>query len=140
MTAQEMWERSGLTGTYEAWAFGDNPDKLAQLVFQGIKTATCSALELYESEDEELPKIGDYSVILDSQDNAVCIIMTTNVYICPFNEVSEEHAYKEGEGDRSLTYWRDVHKEFFTEELKSINRNFDENMKLVCEEFKVVYK
>ena len=56
------------------------------------------------------------------------------------NAVSEEHAYKEGEGDRSLEYWRKVHKEFFTEELKSLNQEFDENMELVCEEFEVVYK
>ena len=33
-------------------------------------------------------------------------------------EVSEEHAYKEGEGDRSLAYWRAVHEEFFTKEFE----------------------
>jgi len=39
-----------------------------------------------------------------------------------------------------LEYWRKVHKKFFTEELKSLNQEFDENMELVCEEFEVVYK
>ncbi len=139
MTAEEMWEQSGLQGTYEAWAFGGAPDKLAGLVVKGIKTATCSALALYEAEGEEIPKEGDYSVILNADGDAVCIIQTTKIYLSSFNDVTADHAFKEGEGDRSLDYWRRVHEEFFTEELAEINRSFDENMMLICEEFKVVY-
>ena len=139
MTAQEMWDRSGFQGNYQAWAFGGAPDKLAKLVMQGVKTATCSALALYEYENEEIPKVGDYSVILDSDGQAVCIIRTTKVYIETFDQVSERHAYLEGEGDRSLEYWRQVHEEFFTEELKTIQQNFDAKMELVCEEFEVVF-
>ena len=139
MTAQEMWDRSGFQGNYQAWAFGGAPDKLAKLVMQGVKTATCSALALYEYENEEIPKAGDYSVILDSDGQAVCIIRTTKVYIAAFDQVSERHAYLEGEGDRSLEYWRQVHEEFFTEELKTIQQNFDAKMELVCEEFEVVF-
>ena len=137
MTAEEMWKNSGLKGGYEAWGFGGAPDKLAELVIRGTKTATCSALILYEAEGERIPEAGDYSVILDSEENAVCIIKTTKVYITPFNEVSAEHAFKEGEGDRSLKYWRAVHEEFFTEELSAIGLAFDETMKLVCEEFEL---
>lgn len=48
------------------------------------------------------------------------------------------HAYLEGEGDRLLEYWRRVHEEFFTEELKIIHQEFDTKMELVCEEFEVV--
>ena len=139
MTAQEMWDRSGFQGNYQAWAFGGAPDKLAKLVMQGVKTATCSALALYEYENEEIPKAGDYSVILDSDGQAVCIIRTTKVYIETFDQVSERHAYLEGEGDRSLEYWRQVHEEFFTEELKTIQQNFDAKMELVCEVFEVVF-
>ena len=80
MTAGELWKQSGLTGIYEVWAFGEAPDKLASLVKDGIKTATCSAYDLYEAEDESLPVVGEYSVILDSHDEAVCIIRTEKVY------------------------------------------------------------
>lgn len=139
MTAEELWKRSGLSGEYEAWAFGGAPDKLAALVKSGIKTATCSALILYELENEPIPKQGDYSVILDSADNAVCIIRTNKVYIESFDCVSEEHAFKEGEGDRSLEYWRRVHIDFFTEEFSARKLVFDETINLVCEEFEVVY-
>ncbi len=138
MTAEELWKRSGLTGTYEAWPFGEAPDKLADLVVQGIKTATCSAYDLYSMNNERLPQAGDHSVILNSNGEAVCIIKTLKVYVTEFNKVSEEHAFKEGEGDRSLEYWRKVHESFLTNELASINKTFDGNTKVVCEEFEVV--
>lgn len=140
MTAEELWRKSGLTGTYEAWSFGEAPDKLAELVMQEIKIATCSAYDLYQVEGEPIPKVGDYSIILNSNDEAVCIIKTTTVYVTEFNKVSSEHAYKEGEEDRSLDYWREVHINFLTNELASVHQSFDENTKVVCEEFEVVYK
>ena len=140
MTAEELWQESGLSGSYEAWPFGEAPDKLAALVMQGTKTATCSSYDWYEAHNEPIPRVGDYSVILDSNDEAVCIIKTIKVDIVEFNKVSAEHAYKEGEGDRSLAYWREVHSEFLTNELASIHRTFDENARVVCEEFEVVYK
>ena len=140
MTAEELWKHSGLTGTYEAWAFGDAPEKLASLVKDGIKTATCSAYDLYEAENESLPEVGEYSVILDSREEAVCIIQTTKVYVTAFDQVTAEHAYKEGEGDRSLDYWRKVHEDFLKRELSTINHSFDGNTKVICEEFELVYK
>ena len=140
MTSEELWNRSGLTGTYEAWSFGEAPDKLADLVLQGIKTATCSAYDLYLINNEPLPREGDYSIILNSNEEAVCIIKTLKVYVTAFNQVSDEHAYKEGEGDRSLEYWRKVHVKFLTNELASVHKSFNENTKVVCEEFEVMYE
>ena len=139
MTADELWKKSGLTGSYEAWAFGDAPDKLAALVKNGVKTATCSAYDLYQAEGEPIPKEGDYSVILDSNGEAVCIVKTVRVYVTAFHLVSQEHAYKEGEGDRSLAYWRKVHIDFLTRELAGSRLTFTENTKVVCEEFELVY-
>jgi len=143
MNAQEMWEaysrKEKVDAAYEAWAFGDNPDTLAELVLQEIKTATASAYPLYELEAEELPKAGEYSVILDSESKAVCIIKTERVYTVPFCEVDEGQAWKEGEGDRSLAYWRQVHARFFTECLEKAGLHFDESINVVCEEFRKVY-
>jgi len=143
MNAQEMWEdysqKENVSAAYEAWAFGDSVDELAALVLQGIKTATASAYPLYELEGEVLPQAGQYSVILDSQDNAVCVIQTETVYVVPFDQVGERQAWKEGEGDRSLEYWRTVHRRFFTECLTEAGLQFDDSMKVVCEEFVRVY-
>lgn len=139
MTPEELWQRSGLTGTYEAWAFGDAPDKLASLVRQGVKTATCSSYDVCVATGEPIPRAGDYSVILDSNDDAVCIVRTTSVRVTPFAQVSADHAYREGEGDRSLGYWRAVHEDFLSRELATIGRTFDEDALVVCEEFELVY-
>ena len=115
-------------------------NKLAALVVNGIKIATSSAYQLYELEKIQLPQMGGLNIILDADNNAVCITETTKVYTCPFLGVSEEHALKEGEGDKSISYWRKVHKDFFTKELKEYNLEFDEEMLVVCEEFRVVFK
>lgn len=144
MTAKELWEEyttnNGINECkYQAWAFGGCPDLLADLVIKGEKTATASAYPLYELENEPLPKVGAYSVVLNSREEAVCIIQTTRVYIVPFCEVSEKHANKEGEGDKSLSFWKCVHKTFFTECLSESGIAFNEDMKVVCEEFRVVY-
>ena len=144
MTAQEMWNRyAGETGIintgYEAWAFGETPDELAALVVSGRKTATASAYPLYALEQEPLPRAGEYSVILDSREQAVCIIRTTRVYVTPFREIGADHARREGEGDLSLAYWRSVHERFFWEELAEAGLTFDEEMPVVCEEFACVY-
>ena len=148
MRAEELWktycekEKIDIDTPYEAWRFGDAPDKLADLVLKGIKTATASGYDLYfmEGEEEQLPQPGDYNVILDAKDEAVCVIQTTKTTVVPFDEVSEEHAYKEGEGDRSLAYWRAVHEEFFTKEFEETKNEFNGQTRILCEEFQVVYK
>lgn len=145
MSGEELWEAFVMENNlvephYEVWAFGVEADLLAHLVETGEKTATASAYPLYELENEPLPEIGAYSVILDSKDNAVCIIQTSKVTIVPFHAVSAEHAYKEGEGDKSLDFWRKVHQKFFTECLDKAGLKFTSDMKVVCEEFAVVYK
>jgi len=143
MNAEQMWrlfsEKENIESDYEAWAFGDQADTLARLVLEGVKAATASAYACYEAEGEPLPQVGDYSVILDSRGEAVCIIQNTKVYVTPFSEVSQEHACREGEGDQSLPYWREVHERFFREELKPLGLDFAENMMVVCEEFVRLY-
>ena len=143
MNAQEMWHcyssEAGIQAPYQAWSFGDDADHLASLVSIGTKTATSSLLLFYDLEGTPLPQAGDYSIVLDSRENAVCIIRTERVYVSSFQEVDERHAWKEGEGDRSLSYWRGVHERFFQEELKAVGRSFDERMNVVCEEFIKVY-
>ena len=145
MTAEQMWGEyirlhpEAADAQYEAWQFGAAPDELAQLTLTGIKTATASAFPLYEIEDEPLPEAGEYSIILWEDGQAACVIRTDRVYTVPFDQVLEKQAWKEGEGDRSLDYWRKVHREFFTQEMADAGLQFTEDMGVVCEEFSVVY-
>ncbi|EFQ57577.1 ASCH domain-containing protein [Streptococcus downei] len=152
MTAAELWQefldQKQAQGYevedfpfYEAFQFGleaQTIDDLARLVKEGIKTATASAYPMYELDQAPLPQTGTYSIVMDSEEQAVCLIQTTEVRTVPFNQVSEAHAYKEGEGDRSLTYWRRVHEDFFKQELAQVGLDFSQDMPVVCEEFRVV--
>lgn len=112
---------------------------LAKLVLEGTKTATASAYDLYAVDNDPLPKVGSYDVILDSKDQAVCIIQIKKVSVVPFKEVSEKHAFKEGEGDKSLAYWRDVHEAFFKPYFEECGLTFTPESLIVLEEFEVVY-
>lgn len=121
----------------DGWSFGDTPemaDEIGELVVKGIKTATTSLLSEYEIEGEPLPKIGEQSFIKDSQGDPLCVIETTEVKVKTFGEVDEKYAFDEGEGDRSLGYWRKEHIRFFSKYC-----HVDENLKLVCERFKVIH-
>ena len=144
MTPTQMWQEykkinPAIGDDIDAWAFGAEPDQLADLVLRGEKTATASAYELYKLENEPLPQVGSFDVILDSQDRAVCIVEITKVSVLPFNEVSAEHAFKEGEGDKSLAYWQQVHEEFFTECLAEAGLEFSQETGVVLEEFRKAY-
>lgn len=144
MTPEQLWQEykkinPAIGDDIDAWAFGVEANQLADLVLQGQKTATASAYELYRTYGEELPQVGTFDVILDSRDQAVCIIEITKVEVVPFNKVSAGHAYKEGEGDRSLAYWRQVHEEVFTEWLAEAELTFTEETGVVLEEFRKVY-
>lgn len=114
-------------------------NELAGLVNRGIKRATASALWTCEKLKIKIPKIGDIFVVKDWSGNAVCIVKTIRVTVVPFNQITEEHAAIEGEGDRTLAYWRRVHLKFYKDEFKDLGLTFDESMPIIFEEFEKVF-
>ena len=124
-----------------AWAFGDTPeqaDELLALVLSGIKTAAATALWDYEAAGEELPKPGALGILTDGRGVPHALVVTTQVEIVPFDEVSAEHAYLEGQGDRSLATWREVLERSFTEHAVH-SRGFSLDMPVVLQRFAVLY-
>jgi uncharacterized protein YhfF len=114
-----------------AFAFGDSPalaDELLDLVLKGVKTATCS------TEDEpNISTPGERWIVLDGRGEPRCVIETTEVTFRRYNEVDAAFAHDEGEGDRSLAYWRDAHRRYFARLGK-----FSDDMMLMCERFRLV--
>jgi uncharacterized protein YhfF len=104
-----------------------------------VKTATCSLVWVYEAEQERLPQVGDLSIITTWDGEPLCVIETTQTEVKAFDQVDEQFAYDEGEGDRSLAYWRRVHEEFFAEECAAIGRQPSHAMPLLCERFRLVF-
>ena len=127
---------------HDLWKFcggGVFADELANLVLAGVKTATASTKLAYELEGEDLPETGTCSVILFDNEEAACVIRDTKVSVIPFDQVNAEHAYKEGEDDRSLEKWREVHRRAFAPDYQAAGLPFDESGEYVLEEFEVVY-
>jgi uncharacterized protein YhfF len=114
-----------------SFAFGDSPrlaDELLELVLKGVKTATCS------TEDEpNTSKPGERWIVLDGRGTPRCVIESTEVTYRRYNEMDAGFARDEGEGDRSLAYWRVAHCEYFGRQGK-----FSEDMMLMCERFRLV--
>jgi uncharacterized protein YhfF len=114
-----------------SFAFGDGPelaDQLLDLVLKGIKTATCS------TEDEPNTSTqGEHWIVLDGRGMPRCVIETTEVAYRRYNDVDAAFAHDEGEGDRSLAYWRKAHRQYFGRQGK-----FSEDMMLMCERFGLV--
>ncbi len=114
-----------------SFAFGDGPalaNDLLDLVLRGIKTATCST-----HDEPSTSSPGERWIVLDGQGRPRCVIETTEVCYRRFGEVDAQFAFEEGEDDRSLAYWRDAHRRYFTRQGR-----FDENMMLMCERFRLV--
>jgi len=114
-----------------SFAFGDGPalaDELLDLVIREVKTATCS------TEDEPNTSTpGERWIVLDGRGVPSCVIETLEVTYRRYGEVDAAFAYEEGEGDRSLAYWRQAHRNYFGR----LGR-FSEDMMLMCERFRLV--
>ena len=114
-----------------SFAFGDSPrlaDELLDLVLKGVKTATCS------TEDEPNTSTpGERWIVLDGRGMPRCVIESLEVTYRRYSEVDAAFAHDEGEGDRSLAYWREAHRRYFGRLGK-----FSEDMMLMCERFRLV--
>ena len=131
------------TKSYIAEGWGVSPemaDELGALIVAGTKTATCSALWEWEAEGESPPKTGAVTIVLDGGGEPMGIVETTEVTIRKYNEVDADFAHDEGEGDLSLRYWQEAHKNFFSRTLLEIGKEFSEEMPLACERFRLIYK
>ncbi|HWX58040.1 ASCH domain-containing protein [Bradyrhizobium sp.] len=116
----------------ETFSFGDGPDlanSLVELVLSGSKRATCWA----ESQGLLSAEVGKMMVVLDGQGVPKAILKTTELTKRRFDEVDEAFAYDEGEGDRSLQYWREAHTSYFSR----LGR-YAPDMMLWCERFELV--
>jgi len=127
---------------YEVFHFDDNEhdaNALAELVLRGTKRATASLLWSYEASQKPLPVSGSVSVVTNWQRLPLCVIETEKVSVVAYDEVTEEFAAAEGEGDGTLSYWRRVHWAYFGRECARLEKTPSLKMPVVCEEFSVVY-
>ena len=151
MTPEALWEAfcehnldlNPYELTYTAWQFnngGKGCNRLASLVRAKIKTATSTLKAVFDADGEGIPQVGDYSIIMDTDEDALFIIQNTAVTVNKFSEVGEDIAFKEGEGDQTLAYWQKVHREAFEHDCEELGIEFSEDMEVVTEEFEIIFQ
>ena len=121
-------------------AFGDAPDMqnaLAALVIAGEKRASAALDRWYSGETR--PRRGDLALILNGRGEPVCVIRTTGVDVMPVSEVSADFAFEEGEGDKTLEWWRDAHRAFWRREAEREGFEYSDDLEVCCERFELVW-
>lgn len=120
----------------EVWHLGKHKkqaNKLFKLVLSGKKIATSY---LYDKNESRINN--SYSILTNWDKKKQVLIQTTNIQIVPFSKVTKQHARNEGEGTKTLSYWRKIHKKIFVEELDENEKSFSKETLIVCETFRVV--
>lgn len=149
MQANELWQaclrhlgeasEQALPEVFHFCAKKSEADELAALVLEGSKRATAGLVWEYEADGALLPKVGERSIVTDWDGDAVCVIENTRIDICAYEDVDQDFATTEGEGDKSLDYWRKAHWAYFSDRCAELGRQPDSRMMVVCQRFKVLY-
>lgn len=149
-SARDLW--GDFLDSHLEYAFADAPrvthfcdnekdaNQCLKLVLKGVKRATSHSLLGLQYRNERLPKIGDFTIVTDWNGNARCIVRTVAVRLKPFFSIRSSYAKIEGEGDKSLDYWKKSHWEYYTRELEPFGRKPVDSMIVVCELFEKVYE
>ena len=118
-------------------------DRLVTAILEGRKMTTTSLVLEYEIERESLPHEGQISVVVDSNDEPVCVIETVEVRVVPLGQVNYEHVVDEGEGHATISEWRAAHESFWqseemTNSLGDSNLFLDDTTRVVLERFRLI--
>jgi uncharacterized protein YhfF len=116
---------------------------LVTAILEGRKMTTTSLVLEYEIERQPLPHEGQHSVVVDSNEEPVCVIETLEVRVVPLGQVNYEHVVDEGEGHATISEWRAGHESFWqseemTNSLGDSNLFLDDTTRVVLERFRVI--
>jgi uncharacterized protein YhfF len=113
--------------------------QLAHLVVKGRKRLTAGWIAAHQAVGIEIPRVGWVSIVTDGYGMPMCAIKTTSVERIRFDQVTEEMARAEGEGDLTLEDWKRGHFEYWSKnEEKDAGRSFTESEEIFVERFVVL--
>ena len=143
----DYWKRvkseTDISGDFaDAWGFGDNPelmDELLGYVLQGVKRSSTSLLKESELQGYPVDKVGDYNIILNGRDEPVAVIKTVSVRRVKYRDVDAEHAYWEGEGDRTLETYFLEHDKYYRRVGEALCFEFNKDMLVDLVRFELIY-
>lgn len=130
------------TTSVDWFGFGDSPrlaDALASEVVDGMKRATAGLVVEMRADNEPMPAPGQHWIVVDGGGHPRAVIQTREVRVAPFATVDEAFAWDEGEGDRSLSWWRAAHIKEFSRSCERLGAVWSEDLDVVFERFEAVW-
>lgn len=81
-------------------------DRVAAAVVDGSMTATSAPLDAYQAQGVPVPEAGNLEIVCDGDGHPRALVATTDVTVQRFDDVDEETAAAEAQGDGSLRAWQ----------------------------------
>ena len=142
-----MWSEfcaaTGVSGDpVDVFAFGltvEQADGLGRLVLHGPKRATAGLVADFEAEGTPLPQVGDHNVFVLGDGRPGGVLRTTDIRIGPLSSVDAQFAWDEGEGDRSLAYWLEAHRDYCRRRCEALGMPYSEAVAVAFERFELVW-
>lgn len=127
---------------YTVEHFGDSArlaDELLREVTHGAKRATAELASAFAAGGDPLPRIGSHWIACDSSGAPRVILRSVEFRLGTFGSVDESFAWDEGEGDRTLTTWKQDHSRYWTRTCAARGSVWSEDDEIVFERFRVVW-
>lgn len=128
-------------GPLDVFHFGNTPElaaTLAHLVIKGVKRGTAGWLAAAEREGWAPGRPGLVSIVTDGFGVALCAIQTERVDHLRFGDITEQQAWIEGEGDRTLADWRAGHLAYFSAQAEQFGLAFNDDALVFFEHFRLL--
>ncbi|TLP48495.1 ASCH domain-containing protein [Cohaesibacter sp. CAU 1516] len=113
-----------------------NANLCADLVLRDEKRASCGLAYWVDSGQERMPQVGDLLIVQNWNRNPVALVELIAVDRLPFRAIDADFAAAEGEGDKSYTWWRAVHWDFFAKEFEEIGGAMRDDVEIITERFR----
>lgn len=130
------------TACADYFSFGkteQEANEVLKQVLRGKKRADCRLLREYELSGRRVPKKGELKAVTDADGTPRCVIETTAVRKLPFAEVTFEQC-RRVDGAKTLEEWQEKHRRLFDESAQECGFSFTEDMIVLIEEFRLIYK
>ena len=129
-----------VVSTFSDPKYSTKTDYISGLAAQGVKRGTCHMALDFEVNGVIRRKPGDHWVVLDSKNAPLAVVRVTKVEVKPFNQIGEDFAKVENEGDGTFKYWYDGHLGYFQRQCAGWGKEWRMDAPCVCESFELVYK
>jgi uncharacterized protein YhfF len=123
-----------VAGTHEV------TDELIQLYKDGVKSAGSGLLEDFLMAGDDLPEVGQYWMVLNSEDKPKIILKCVEVETNKWRDISEKIVRAEAGENSTIESWKEEHLSLYSPYLKEWGINDINDASVITEHFQLMFK